>query len=284
MSMKVNKPGAVYTSTGGGPESHPFPDPYPAHTCSKRRQRHREQFGAPNSGPGQDGPATDEPERGPERQDFKVDTSILGIPQQDFTPPVQTAVTELLDKLSTLSGQFDHLSSEYADLQRDSRRDGLTGVLNRPSFFAQIAGCKTAPAGNERHSDALILLSVHDLPELGQRLGHAVSDAVLCGLAHRLERVVVPPDLLGYLENTEFAVFLQGAAKEFAEQRARDICDRFSQEPLQAAGETIMLNLVYGVAALPAEGSLEEALSTADTAMRAMSQTRLSSLKDIPKI
>ena len=280
MSMKVNKPEAVYTSTGGGPESHPFPDPYPAHAYSKRRQRHREPFEAPNSGPGQDAPATD----GPERQDFKVDTSILGIPQQDFTPPVQTAVTELLDKLSTLSGQFDHLSSEYADLQRNSRRDGLTGVLNRPSFFAQISGCKTAPTGNERRSDALILLSVHDLPELGQRLGHAVSDAVLCGLAHRLERVVVPPDLLGYLENTEFAVFLHGAAKEFAEQRAHDICDRFSQEPLQAAGETIMLNLVYGVAALPVEGSLEEALSTADTAMRAMSQTRLSSLKDISEI
>ena len=278
MSMKVSKPGAVYTSTGSGPESHPFPNPYPAY--AKRPPPRREPSGEPRSGLTQDDPAPD----APERQDFTVDTSILGIPQQDFTPPVQTAVTELLDKLNTLSGQFAHLSSEYADLQRDSRRDGLTGVLNRPSFFAGIAGRKTAPVGGERRSDALILLSVHDWPELGHRFGHAVSDAVLCGLAHRLERVVVPPDLLGYLENTEFAVFLQGADQEFAGQRAHDICERFRQKPLQAAGRTIALNLVYGVAALPAEGTLEAALSTADTAMRAMSQTRLSNLNDIPEL
>ena len=272
MSMKVSKPGATYTSTGSGPESHPFPNPYPAYAASKRRQPRRERFDAAGTGTEQNERAAEA--RGP--QGFEVDTRILGIPQQDFTPPVQTAVTELLDKLSTLNGQFQHLSSEYADLQRDSRRDGLTGVLNRPSFFAQITGDETAAA--ERRSGALVIVSVYDLPELGQRLGHAVSDAVLCGLAHRLERVVVPPDLLGYLENTEFAMFLQGAAPEFAEQRARDICERFSREPLQVAGEMITLNLVYGVAALPAQGRLQEALLAADAAMRAMSQTRLSSL------
>ena len=276
MSMKISKPGAVYTSTGSGPESHPFPNPYPASAYPRRHQHRRAQSDVPGSDSSEDDSANS-------GQDFKVDTSILGIPQQDFTPPVQMAVTELLDKLSALNGQLEHLSSEYADLQRDSRRDGLTGVLNRQSFFEQIAGCKTPRAEAERRSDALIILSVHDLPELGQRLGHAVSDAVLCGLAHRLERVVVAPDLLGYLENTEFAVFLQGVNKEFAEQRARDICDRFCQEPLQVAGKTITLNLVYGVAALPIKADVQEALLTADAALRAMSQTRLSTVNAMPE-
>lgn len=269
MSMKVNKPGAAYTSTGSGPESHPFPDPYGAY--AKRRQRHHKQGEAgevSRSDPKQDGFGAAH-----EGHDFKVEADILGIPQQDFTPPVQTAVTGLLDKLNILSGQFKHLSSEYADLQRDSMRDGLTGVLNRPAFFEQIAGDKTA-AGSESGPAALMILSVYDLPELGQHHGHAISDAVLCGLAHRLKRVVVTPDLLGYLGNTEFAVFLRQASKEFAEQRAQDICARCAQKPMQFADKMIDLNLVYGVAAVPIEAPLQEALAAADAALRAMAQTR----------
>ena len=91
-------------------------------------------------------------------------------------------------------------------------RDPLTGLLNRDAFGRRIHQEFGALWGGSRPV-ALILVDVDHLRDINDALGRDAGDAVLRKLAAILAAAVHDDDLVGRLEEDDFALFLPGIGR-----------------------------------------------------------------------
>ena len=96
------------------------------------------------------------------------------------------------------------------------RHDALTGVLNRHGFNERIEQAVTAC-----HAEglALMIVDIDDFKQVNDRYGHPAGDAVLCGIADTVGRMLGDSGGISRWGGEEFAVLLnrQEGAQEMAE-------------------------------------------------------------------
>ncbi|MGC4191314.1 MAG: GGDEF domain-containing protein [Thermomicrobiales bacterium] len=154
------------------------------------------------------------------------------------------------------------------DLEEQSRRDALTALFNRRSFYDQVA---VSRAGRETRdgspSGLLLYLDIDYFKGINDRFGHAEGDLVLQGVARALETVCEPTDLIARFGGEEFVVYRSGAVS--TEEGFVLLTDR-----LQAALRRI--NVSYGGVAVTVsvggtpmypDEPLDVALQRADAAL-----------------
>jgi diguanylate cyclase (GGDEF)-like protein len=90
-----------------------------------------------------------------------------------------------------------------------SRRDELTGLLNRRAFNDLLATALAVHAGHE--SVTLVLVDLNDFKAVNDRYGHLAGDAVLQDVARRLEEAAGPHAVFR-LGGDEFAVLVCGSS------------------------------------------------------------------------
>jgi diguanylate cyclase (GGDEF)-like protein len=95
-----------------------------------------------------------------------------------------------------------------AELVELSRRDELTGILNRRAFNELLAG---AVDGDE--TATLVLVDLDDFKAVNDQHGHLAGDAVLQDVARRLEEAARPQPVFR-LGGDEFAAVLCGTAAD----------------------------------------------------------------------
>lgn len=94
----------------------------------------------------------------------------------------------------------------FSTIQRLTREDGLTSLLNREYFYAILESCKRKPY-------ALIVFDVEAFHEFNERHGHSLGDAVLQILAEELRAVFSQNDI-ARIGGDEFVVLLQEELSE----------------------------------------------------------------------
>jgi diguanylate cyclase (GGDEF)-like protein/PAS domain S-box-containing protein len=97
--------------------------------------------------------------------------------------------------------------------------DGLTGLTNRSHFFDQLERLVT------RTDVTVLYLDLDHFKAVNDRRGHAVGDAVLVEVAHRLRQTVRPGDLVARLGGDEFAVAVADAGADLALALAHRLID-----------------------------------------------------------
>lgn len=147
--------------------------------------------------------------------------------------------------------------------------DGLTGLANRDYFFvrAQDAIGMTHRGGARL---ALIFLDVDGFKAVNDRFGHAVGDAVLCGIARRLPPLLRAGDLAARVGGDEFALLVNMvfAADDVAMVRARVADAMRAAIPIE--GGEVPIRLSCGVAFFPDDGAdASTLLAVADDRMYA---------------
>lgn len=153
-------------------------------------------------------------------------------------------------------------------IQRLTRRDPLTDVLNRRAFAERLA---LAHAGLARERPyALLLLDLDHFKPLNDGLGHAAGDAALTRVAGELRGALRGSDELGRLGGEEFGVLLPLTDLAGARVAAERLRRRLEQLPFEWQGRPWPISASIGLSiGRPEDADGEVALARADAAMYA---------------
>jgi diguanylate cyclase (GGDEF)-like protein len=168
---------------------------------------------------------------------------------------------------------------DYEAVQREmahqAHTDPLTGLLNRRAFREEMR-LHLARLDREAACGTLMFVDVDGLKAVNDGLGHAMGDQVLMALAGMLRKLVRPSDLVARLGGDEFAVWLSGADRMTAAERADHLCKNAPAEMQALLPATVTaLGVSVGIA-MRRSGSREsiEALTRrADLAMYEVKRT-----------
>lgn len=145
-----------------------------------------------------------------------------------------------------------------------ARRDSLTGLCNRRSFF-ENSEAALRQARRTRAAVALLLIDADHFKQFNDSHGHPAGDVCLCRVAGVLRAAAQRPlDCAARIGGEEFAILFFDAPEPWALARAEEIREaihRLEQKGLP--GTTVSI----GLASAGADVSLAQLLQRADTAL-----------------
>jgi two-component system cell cycle response regulator len=155
-----------------------------------------------------------------------------------------------------------------SELEALSRRDPLTGVLNRRAL-EEALGQETARAHRHGHALAMVMLDIDHFKRVNDTHGHPAGDQVLRSFAKVTSSVLREGDVLFRYGGEEFAVMLPHTGLEGALNAARRILCAVAATPFDVAGSVLNITASAGVACLASAGDGAELIAAADAALYA---------------
>lgn len=195
-------------------------------------------------------------------------SSVLGIPEAEFTPRVRDAIMSLMAEVERLRQDLDRTKARLEAVETMADQDGLLPLLNRRAFVREMSRIISFA---ERYDvpASLIYFDLDGFKTVNDTFGHAAGDAALAHIANLLTGNVRESDLVGRLGGDEFGVILAKADQTQAEKKARSLADLFRAEPFVWNGEPLQLSFAYGVHGFKKGESVDAAMASADKAMYA---------------
>lgn len=156
----------------------------------------------------------------------------------------------------------------FAELQRLSTHDSLTGLPNRRLFEQRLVQCSME---SERygHELAVLAIDVDHFKLINDHCGHPAGDSVLVGLAETLSAGVRSVDTVARIGGEEFSVLLTRASLDSALSVAEDLRRRVQNMELPAGARQPLgrLSISVGVAAWQTGDTVESLTDRADRAL-----------------
>jgi diguanylate cyclase (GGDEF)-like protein len=161
------------------------------------------------------------------------------------------------------------ISRLVAELRSSSRRDGLTGVMNRRALDDALSD-EEHRARRLQAPFAVLMVDADHFKSVNDRFGHATGDRALQHLATLMGAQMRDIDRLGRYGGEEFVVLLPGTTLEQAQVVAERLRERVEAVPLMWQEAPLALTVSIGIAAWRGpEDALEPLLARADAALYA---------------
>ena len=160
------------------------------------------------------------------------------------------------------------LQKLYAELERRSTYDGLTGVLNRAAFDERLM---TLLKDADRHNRplSLLMVDIDFFKRVNDTLGHQAGDQVLHSVAEILAEMTRPGDIVARYGGEEFAIILPETGEVSALTMAERL--RVAVEGARVEygdGGNVSLTVSIGCASqLPNTATPGAVVKTADSAL-----------------
>ncbi|OIQ84678.1 phytochrome-like protein cph2 [mine drainage metagenome] len=179
----------------------------------------------------------------------------------------------LIPASATLVAAFIRMGLSLREARRLSeeellaRTDELTGLANRRLFVADLSSAVTLWSSGKSFG-AVMIIDLDGFKEVNDSLGHLAGDALLRGVAGRLNAKMPRDSLLARLGGDEFGVIMRSPRiVEDSDELARQLRESLLT-PFQVSGVKIRVDASIGIAYAPHHG--EDAsilLRRADIAM-----------------
>jgi diguanylate cyclase (GGDEF)-like protein/PAS domain S-box-containing protein len=146
--------------------------------------------------------------------------------------------------------------------------DGLTNLPNRGYFLEQL---KRAIAAVKRHPErrfGVLFLDFDRFKVINDSLGHSAGDALLVGIAHRLQSSLRPSDVVARLGGDEFAILVEDINADHEVLQLADRLQSVLAEPFLAGGVELSTSVSIGITTSAfGYDSPEQVMRDADLAM-----------------
>jgi diguanylate cyclase (GGDEF)-like protein/PAS domain S-box-containing protein len=186
--------------------------------------------------------------------------------------------------LRDTTGAITHFAAIERDVTLDKRRldelelladrDALTGIPNRRALLRAISHEIQAKkqAGNpasQAKGPCLIFMDVDHFKKINDEHGHAIGDAVLCGIAECLVENVRRIDMLGRVGGEEFAVCMPSVDLPEAKALASRLRAAVARTELSTPRGPMRVTMSVGVACFVPGDDVSALAARADAAMYA---------------
>ncbi len=195
-------------------------------------------------------------------------TSVLGIPENEFTPRVRDAIITLMSEVDTLRQELQQTRTRLEEVEKTADRDQLLPLLNRRAFVRELTRYISL-ASRYGTPASLIYFDLDEFKLVNDKYGHAAGDAVLEHFAAILKQSVRDSDSVGRLGGDEFGILLSHANQEQAHLKADQLAQKLDGTPAVWQGRTIPMSFSYGAFELKAGDDAASAIARADEAMYA---------------
>lgn len=195
-------------------------------------------------------------------------TSVLGIPEEEFTPRVREAIMGLMQEVDSLRRELGQMHDRLEMAERDADQDHLLPLLNRRAFVRELTRA-IALASRYGTASSLVYFDLDGFKQVNDTHGHAAGDAVLTHFAHTLTEHVRDSDVVGRLGGDEFGVILSHATQIVAHRKAASLAETLASVPARWDGQTIPVAFSYGTFELVSGDNADNAIARADAAMYA---------------
>jgi diguanylate cyclase (GGDEF)-like protein len=139
-----------------------------------------------------------------------------------------------------------------------ARRDDLTGVANRTAFREHFEARLEALHGGD-HLLAIHWLDLDRFKEINDSFGHLAGNALLAGIARRLDSAFAGRGMVARLGGDEFAVVCEVKRRADAITIGRKIIELVEQ-PVCHDGRMLHVSASLGIAIAPANGAAADTL------------------------
>jgi len=192
--------------------------------------------------------------------------SVLGIPEQEFTPRVRDAIMTLMHEVDRLRREIDQTRSRLEDMAKAADQDMLLPILNPRAFVREL----TRFIGfHERYGtpSSVVYFDLNNFKHINDAHGHAAGDSVLQHFATLLSSQTRESDVLARIGGDEFGLILAHVTLDQAMKKAESLAQNLRDNPAKWNGEEMPVNFSFGVYELRAGASPDRAIAEADQAM-----------------
>jgi len=199
--------------------------------------------------------------------------SVLGIPENEFTPRVRDAIVTLMTEVASLRRELQQTRERLDEAEKTADQDHLLPVLNRRAFVRELTRHMSF-ASRYGTPASLIYFDLDGFKLVNDTHGHAAGDAVLAHVADIMLASVRDSDSVGRLGGDEFGILLNHANQEQAHRKAAFLAETLNARPTQWQGRAIPIGSSYGAFELQQGDDPIVVMARADEAMYAQKRAR----------
>ncbi len=200
-------------------------------------------------------------------------TSVLGIPENEFTPRVRDAILTLMGEVEALRRDLQQTRTRLDEAERAADQDHLLPVFNRRAFVRELTRHMSLA---RRHGTpaSLIYFDLDGFKSVNDTFGHPGGDAVLAHFAETMLASVRDSDVVGRLGGDEFGILLSHANQDQAHKKAAFLAQTLNDRPTRWQGRAIQVSFSYGAFELSHGEDAVTVIARADEAMYAQKRAR----------
>lgn len=181
-----------------------------------------------------------------------------------FAIPLLMALSYLIPAIAWMLLKSRNIKNEQL-VQHLSRRDRLTGLMNRSTFTEVAHNIFDLPA-QPPLQHGLMIVDIHDFRSINDTLGHGVGDDLLRHVADNINAAIREDDIVARIGSDEFMVVLPNLRSEDLARVVNRVMSRL-RRPFQVGDTKITCRLCIGThLARPAE-TLDDVTQSADMAL-----------------
>ena len=194
--------------------------------------------------------------------------SLLGIPEEEFTPSVREAASRLVDEIELLRREVEQTRTRLEDMARTADQDTLLPILNRRAFVREISRAVALVARYGTPS-SLLYFDLDNFKAVNDAHGHAAGDVVLRHFSDLIGSQIRDSDVLARLGGDEFGVLLSHVTLDQAKKKGLAVAESLRNNLPLWNGLPVALSFSCGAHELHPGQSADIAMAEADSAMYA---------------